>query len=239
MARIKFSSIGITNIVGKAGGSVYSTNKGGAYFKNFVKPSNPKTSAQQSVRAIFGAIASSWRLLTDPQRKGWEEASKEFPYKDVFGDTKQLSGAGLHQKLNGNLASANLSLLNDAPAVEGVSSIIGEAQNSYSVQDDKWLFKLDLNAIMPVAGAYVIEATAKVSNGISNFSGRYRSIYTGALSASADEIVPVSGDLTEAYSNMFGKPVLGANIGVRVRVVNKNGETSPWYYTKMVIVPGQ
>lgn len=235
MARIKFSSIGITNIVGKAGGSVYSTNKGGAYFKNFVKPSNPKTMAQQSVRALFGAIAAAWRLLDDSQRKSWDGASSNFPYKDVFGDSKKLSGAGLHQQLNGNLSAAGLALISDAPPVEGVSSILDAINNEYDLATNDWLLQLPLNAEMPVAGGFIVEATAKVSNGISNYSGRYRSIFTGALTASATQISPTPADLGQAYKAAFGEPTLGANIGVRVRVVNKNGETSPWFYTRMGI----
>lgn len=236
MARIKFSSIGITNIVGKAGGSVYSTNKGGAYFKNFVKPSNPKTMAQQTVRAIFGAIAAGWRLLDDSQRKSWAEASANFPYKDVFGDSKQLSGAGLHQQLNGNLSAAGLDLITDAPPVMGVSSVLDVTANAYSVGDREWDLKLALNAEMPVDGGFIVEATVKVSNGISNYSGRYRSIFTGALATSATAIIVTPGDLGAAYKNAFGEPTLGANIGYRVRVVNKNGETSPWFYSRMGIV---
>lgn len=236
MARIKFSSIGITNIVGKAGGSVYSTNKGGAYFKNFVKPSNPKTQAQQAVRAMFGAIAAAWRLLTDDQRKGWDKASVDFPYKDVFGDNKTLSGAGLHQKLNGNLTAANLPLITDAPQITGTPSVLDISQNSYSVATDAYTLKADFNTTMPVAGGYIIEGTAKVSKGISNFSGRYRSIFTGALASGDAGAAPVALDLGAAYISVFGKPVLGANIGIRTRIVNVNGEASPWFYTKMEIV---
>lgn len=236
MARIKFSSIGITNIVGKAGGSVYSTNKGGAYFKNFVKPSNPKTMAQQSVRAIFGAIAAAWRLLTDAQRKGWDKASLDFPYIDVFGDKKHLSGAGLHQKLNGNLSAAGLDMITDAPGIVGVSSVLSTTANTFSIGANTWGLDLELNAPMPIDGGFIVEATSKVSNGISNFSGRYRSIFTGKLSVSDTSITPIPTTLATAYTSQFGVPVLGANIGVRVRVVNENGETSPWFYAKMAIV---
>lgn len=235
MARIKFSSIGITNIVGKAGGSVYSTNKGGAYFKNFVKPSNPKTAAQQNVRAVFGAIAAAWRTLTDAQRKGWQEASTNFPYIDVFGDNKNLSGAGLHQKLNGNLSAANLLLIADAPAVNGVSSILAAPEETYSLSSDTWELDFNLNAKMPIAGAVIVEATSKVSHGISNFSGRYRSIFTSLVAANAETISLTPADIAQAYIDNFGKPVLGANIGYRARVVNENGETSPWFYSKMIV----
>lgn len=236
MARIKFSSIGITNIVGKAGGSVYSTNKGGAYFKNFVKPSNPKTIAQQSVRALFGAIAAAWRLLTDAQRKGWDKASLDFPYIDVFGDTKHLSGAGLHQKLNGNLSAAGLDMIANAPGVVGVSSVLDATTNAFSIAASTWGFELALNAAMPIDGGFIVEATSKVSNGISNYSGRYRSIFTGKISVADNKIEPVAATLGAAYAAAFGAPTLGANIGVRVRVVNENGETSPWFYTRMGIV---
>src|SRR5690606_20012435 len=114
--------------------------------------------------------------------------------------------------------------------VMGVSSVLDVTDNAYSVATNAWGLKLSLNAEMPIDGGFIVEATAKVSNGISNYSGRYRSIFTGALVATATEIGPTPATLGAAYKAAFGEPTLGANIGFRVRVVNKNGETSPWFY---------
>lgn len=233
MARIKLSSIGITNLVGKAGGSVYSTNKGGAYFKNFVKPSNPRTAAQQLKRSIFGSIASTWRTLTDPQRSNWNQTSNDFPYKDVFGDTKHLSGFGLHQQINSNLMAADLPTTIKPPNVVGVSAIIEETNNAFDIAVPEWVLDFNLTGAMPQAGAIIVEATNQVSKGIANFSGRYRIVYTEAIAAAATTVSLDAVKLAPGYADVFGLPEAKANVGYRVRIVGENGETTGYFYGKM------
>ena len=57
MAKIKFGMM-MTDARGKLGGQVFSKNKGGAYVRTKVTPSNPQTIAQTTRRALFAAIWS-------------------------------------------------------------------------------------------------------------------------------------------------------------------------------------
>src|SRR5690606_17722677 len=111
MALIKMSSIGITNLSGKAGGSVYARNRGGNYIRNFVMPSYTKTFAQMAARSAFGNLSSQWRVLAADLQNAWNQAAPSFPYKNRFGDEKVLSGFGLYQSLNRNLQVIGVSLL--------------------------------------------------------------------------------------------------------------------------------
>jgi hypothetical protein len=56
---------------GKLGGSVYANNKGGAYVRQYVKPTNPATQAQADARNIFRNSGSGWGSLTSINIGGW------------------------------------------------------------------------------------------------------------------------------------------------------------------------
>jgi hypothetical protein len=59
---------------GKLGGAVGATSRGGVqYFRKLVKPGNPRSLAQTTVRLVQTALAAAWKsTLTDLQRSGWE-----------------------------------------------------------------------------------------------------------------------------------------------------------------------
>lgn len=240
MAKIKFSAIAVTDMRGKSGGSVFSKNKGGSYTKNFVVPSNPATVAQQAVRALFGSIASLWRSLTQPQRNGWNSKAPSFPYTDVFGDTKTLSGFGLHQKLNGNLQNSGQSLLSDAPDPVGTSGISDDGDGiEIDLTADTATTTLNFADAQPSAGVLVVEATPALSAGIKNFGTNYRKIFTQAVAADATDSNPTPADMYTAYVDRFGTPEAGANIGFRYKVINDVGETTVYFKASAVdVVPG-
>jgi hypothetical protein len=114
-AKIKFGDV-VTDKRGKQGGTVYSRNKGGAYTRNKVTPSNPNTAAQTAVRSRLAGFSSGWRALTALQRQQWNDAVTNYPYTDVFGDTYFLSGQGLYNALNSSLIAAGASAITEPPA---------------------------------------------------------------------------------------------------------------------------
>lgn len=103
MALIKLSAIGITNLSGKAGGSVFSHNQGGMYAKNFVVPTNPNTLAQQKARGQFGSMATLYSSLDANVKEGWKQSTVNFPYTNRLGDQKTLSAISLFVSLNSTL----------------------------------------------------------------------------------------------------------------------------------------
>ena len=105
----------ISEIRGTIASTTFSKNAAGAIIRNRVKPINRNSNAQNAVRQSFASISSLWRGLTQPQRNSWIEATPDFPYQDSLGQTKQLTGAQLHQKLNLNLLSIGESPITTAP----------------------------------------------------------------------------------------------------------------------------
>ena len=64
MAKIKLSAIGITNISGKSGGSVFAHNKNGNYVRRLGIATQPQTAKQTLVRGVFGLFSRMWSDLT-------------------------------------------------------------------------------------------------------------------------------------------------------------------------------
>ncbi len=102
MAKIKLSAIGITALSGTAGGSTFAFNRGGKYVRNWAKPSNPQTAAQQTMRSIFGFVSQLWGTLTPEQVGQWNEAAVEQQRVDVFGDEHTMNGFTYFKAVNQN-----------------------------------------------------------------------------------------------------------------------------------------
>ena len=214
MALIKLGAF-ITELSGKIGGTIFSKNKGGAYAKNRVVPSNPQTSFQNTIRAFFSIIAKRWKTLTQVERDSWSSAAQTVTRTNRFGDTIKLSGSQLYQERNLNLYNARVPFI-DSPVV-GVLSL-----NNFISIFSQSVASLSLNTgVQPVGATMVWYATASVSPGIKNIGNLYRRIgKTTSLDAS-----PV--DLTSLYNAKFGPAIVGQRVGFRCVVIeNATGLSS-------------
>ena len=102
MAKILTTAI-VADIRNKLNGSVFSKNRYGSYVRTKVTPVNPQTVSQQNVRNQLATNSQAWRGLTESQRQGWISGAANFPFTDIFGNSKILSGQALYVKLNNNL----------------------------------------------------------------------------------------------------------------------------------------
>ena len=229
MALIKLSSIGITNLSGKAGGSVFAHNKGGKYVRNFAVPSNPSTPKQQEVRGSFGGFAGAWRGLTQSQRDQWNSIAPDYPQVDRFGDAKSISGFNLFISLNQNLRNGDQSPIFAPLAPTGTAAPLGLAIQAVGLDtttdtlDFGVLFTFD-NMGAVVNDSIILEATAPVSAGVNNVKNKYRVIQVEEATTS-----PMSIRIEDAYIAAFGMPPIGGKIGVRAKFLNNDtGETSSY-----------
>ena len=113
MAKIKLSAIGITNISGKSGGSVFAHNKNGNYVRRLGIATQPQTAKQTLARSIFGVISRMWGGLTQAQREAWKTWGAENPKTDQFGDSRPLTGRQAFISANSNLKSVGLAQISD------------------------------------------------------------------------------------------------------------------------------
>lgn len=191
--KIKFGAI-VTDGRNKIGGHVASKNKGGNYLKTKSTPTNPQTAAQSAVRSAFGALAQSWRGLTAAQRASWNSGASNFPYTDIFGDSKVLSGFGLFMQLNGNLNAVGATLLTTCPSPASVDSI-----TSLTFENDGGSFSLaSVPTAVPAGYAGVLLGTAGLSAGRAFAKSENRQIGVVA------ETVGLVTNYQDSYTAVFG-----------------------------------
>lgn len=248
LALIKLSAIAVTAISGKAGGTVFSRNRGGAYAKNFVMPVNTFTDLRQQVRAIFGAISSAWRGLNDEQRNSWFEQAPNYPVTNPLGDEITLSPNALHQSLNTNLMTAGQSMITTALPPGSINAVVSTSdQLLINATLGELSFTLNLlGTNLDYGTVYVVEATPGYSSSIKNVENQYRVLLnTSSPNASAptgnqldeENFGTDSGTVYDAYVARFGVPTDGNRVSLRIWGVSPvTGQvTSKWVMSTIVV----
>lgn len=224
MAKIKFGMM-MTDARGKLGGQVFSKNKAGAYIRTKVTPTNPQTSFQSSVRALFAGISAQWSGLTESVRAGWNNAVQDWASTDVFGDLKSPTGKALFQQLNNQAQSAGLPAVTSVPAK---TEMPDEVTSAVDVVIGTTIITLtDANT---AAGTnIVLFATGQLSAGTSFVKNKLRQIY--AVSSDAY----VATDAYSAYVARFGAPTAGANVHFGIKYVAPTGQATPLQQIKSTV----
>jgi hypothetical protein len=229
MAKIKTTAI-VADIRGKLNGSVFSKNRGGAFVRTKVTPSNPQTTFQAGVRAVLGSLAQGWRSLTEAQRNAWNAAVSNYTGTDIFGDIKTPSGINLYTKLNTNLAVIGVPYISSPPLPQGTATL-----TTLSATADISDSKLEVNAgsgSVPSNNRLVIKATAPQSPGKNFLKGKHRVVRV------VQSGNPLTTNIWSEYIARFGAPVAGQKIGIECYFVNTNtGEKSPSLATTVVVQP--
>lgn len=225
MALIKWGMM-VVDGRGKLGGHVLTKSRNGASVRTKVTPTNPQTSYQQSNRAIFGQLSSSWTDLTEAQRLAWNGAVKEFEKTNIFGDLKAPAGRDLYISLNRNIIQGGGTEIKLPPTKEGIKP------NAITLMDfdvPASEIKIDLVTTLDTNEVMLVYFTAPMSPGRYNFSGAYRffsaETTSGAKIAFAD------------YAARFGSLQAGKALGLKIVICNKvTGEVSPPMHERKLIL---
>lgn len=215
MARVKFSAL-VSEMRNKLNGSVFSKNRGGNYLRNKVTPVNPQSVYQTAKRSIFGSISSGFRSLTAPQVNAWNDAAQNFPYTDIFGDSKILSGHQLHQKLNTNLAQVNATLLTNPPTPRTIEAV-GWTLSDFNVAGSTWEIELNFGTGSSF-DSWLIEATPPIPTSVNFVKNKFRS-FSLMNNIGTD---PIAADAFNKYVSRFGAPSPGSRFFARVFAVSRN-----------------
>lgn len=216
MAKIKLGAI-VVDMRGKSNGHVFSKNRGGAYMRTKVTPSNPQTTFQMSIRGIFASISSAWSSLTEANRASWNGLVSSYARTDVFGDLRNPTGKNLFQRLNQNLQISGQPQKTVCPEPSEVPFA-----NLSEVNGDLSALELNILTSGDTTGSkLLVFATPILSSGTSFVKNKLRliTVLNGGNAA--------AGQVWPDYVAKFGIPTVGANIYVGVRVINANGQASP------------
>ncbi len=210
--KVKFGAI-IVDGRGKIGGHVASKNRGGAYLRTKVTPTNPQTSFQNAVRNRLTSFSQGWKSLTQAQRDSWNEAVSNFAKTDIFGDIKQPTGLNLYVKLNSNLASVSVAAISLPPlpgSVEAALTLAPECAAGTPVVSIVYT-----PTPVPADTAFILSATKQVSPGRSFLKNEFRELLVLDAADTSPE------DALAAYNTRFGTLVEGQKIGFKLTPVNK------------------
>ena len=183
-----------------------------SYFRTKVTPVNPQTDAQQTVRNRLASNSQAWRGLTEAQRQSWIDGAANFPFTDIFGNTKTLSGQALFVKLNNNIALVAGTPLTTCPSPVSIPAI---DQITLTAAAGTPAVSLSYN-IPDAAGdtKMIVFATPNVTPGKSFVKNLFR--YNNQVED--DTASPLV--LTTSWQAAFGAPVEGDKIFVRAFLIN-------------------
>jgi len=220
--KAKFGAI-IVDGSGKIGGHVVSKNRGGAYIRTKVTPTNPNTVAQQNVRAMLSGLSTAWAGLTEAQRSSWNGAVADYASTNVFGDLKNPSGFNLFVKLNTNLQNGGFSAVDTVPAKETVPY----SEIATAIYD---ISSAEFNVTFPDSNydgvVLYVQATPAVSAGKTNVNSLFRTI--GVFTGVAGSI-----DVYGQYVAKFGALAVGANASLRLAPIVASGQKGVYQTIKI------
>lgn len=210
MAKIKFSAL-VSDMRNKLNGSVMSKNRYGSYVRNKVTPVNPQTSFQQVARQQLASLSSQYRGITVAQRNSWINGAANFPFTDIFGDVRHLSGQTLFVKLNTNLLNAGSPVITAAPLPVGIPELVIEDVQATQAAGVLVSLEIALSALVVPAGfALAVYATPPTPASIQFVKNRYRLIGTAPVAAGVADVLTL-------YSDRFGTAA-NADEQIHVRV---------------------
>jgi hypothetical protein len=211
MAKILTTAI-VADIRNKLNGSVFSKNRYGSYVRTKVTPVNPQTTAQQNARNILATNSQAWRDLSEADRQGWISAAANFPFTDIFGNSKTLSGSALFVKLNNNLAAAGQALISGAPGPIAIPALTLGAFTAVSATGVVSLAFADTP--VPADFTLVIQTTGNVTPGKSFVKNLFRFVANKAAAAASPAVI------TSEFDAVHGAPVENQKIFARAFLVS-------------------
>lgn len=222
MAKIKLSAIGITNISGKSGGSVFAHNKNGNYVRRLGIATQPQTAKQTLTRSIFGVISRMWGGLSQAQREAWKTWGAENPKTDQFGDSRPLTGRQAFISANSNLQTVGGTQLTSPSFVRAIFPKIVEfgGELSWSVTNTVETADIVADLVAGSSGVNFVLSVAVVSSGadFGTAKNKYVQIAVGASDT-------LSGLDIASELNALGV-TKNNNVYLKVEFIASNGQKS-------------
>jgi hypothetical protein len=161
---------------GKLAGTIFSSNRGGAYTREKVTPTNPQSERQQAARARLAQLAQAYSYtLTQVQRESWIHLANTQTYKNVFGDSKHLTAMAMFVKVNALLLEVGLPYLATAPNNLAVVPMLVSVTTIPTTATRSW--SLELTPALTATERVMAYSTAGVRPSIQFVKNLYRFAY--------------------------------------------------------------
>lgn len=213
-----FSGVGIVDGRGKLNGTVMSANRFGSFARTKKTPVNRNTSYQTAVRATFSSLSTGWgSLLTEAQRGAWRAFAKDHPFSNIFGQSRNLTGANMYVSLNAGLANAGMTLITVPPA-DVTTGQLGAIALTATVAAGGTLSVTTAETSVPGTAQILVYATKLESNGKTFVKSALA--YIGVFASGASPY-----NIKAAWIAKYGAfpTVAGHKIFVALRIITLEG----------------
>jgi hypothetical protein len=202
---------------GKRGLNVSQNSAFGQVSRTLAIPSNPRSSAQMSVRANLSQVAARWRSLQEAQRVAWVAAAKEAKSNTRLGQNGPLSGFLFFTKINCTLAQFGQQQVDAPPAQPQFPTL---APQSLAITNTAGAIALKLTCPTSPGENTIVRASAPISQGRQTCSD-FRVLGT------CPAPVQGSANITSLYTARYGVPPVGKKVYVQVNQFVDGWESLP------------
>lgn len=212
MAKVKLSAI-ISDIRGKLQNVVFTGSRSGLNIRTRVKPSNPNTSFQSVVRALFAIATAAFRELSEVNIALWNSVAGQGNKNNVFGDSYRTTGHKLYVAQNvtnglfGDGTEITTPVTPDVPTSVGISAI--------NFDSDPETATVTLGNNVPADTVLVVTASPQLSAGVSNATGKLAVIKTFPAATHSGDL-----DIATEYVAHFGSLVKDKKVFVQCYLTN-------------------
>ena len=201
---------------GSQGMTTASRNRFGQYNRQRAMPTQPRTGAQQAVRANLTAVSKAWAGLTDAQRMAWDTYGTAHTHTDSLGQAVSLTGHQSYVGVNGLNLAAGAGIQTAPP--DGSPT---EAPTLTASAITAAGLSITVDAAVPATARIVAFASPPMSPGRS-FNGDFRKINAVVGSAAPAQVV-ITAALLGAK---FGSLITGQKFFFQVKIVDGGNVSS-------------
>jgi hypothetical protein len=192
---------------GKVGTTVNMATRYGQIQRQYVKPKDPKTEAQMTIRSNLARVSARWRVLTEEQRGAWMLAAEDVHSRPRLGKSARLTGCQLFIKINCARTAIRLDQFDVPPKVpEFGSNPVGEL----TISNTRGAIALKLSVLSTPAEHTIVYGAAPCS------AGKYFVRHFNILGFLPEPVGGVSG-ITDIYVARYGVPKAGTRVCIRTQ----------------------
>jgi hypothetical protein len=227
---MKYLSALISQGSASIGGATFSKNRGGNYIRKRVAPVQPRSSAQQAIRATLAALSGQWKSLGASVIAAWTALASTITLKDSLGNSYIPTGNQLFVGLNATLTVCAEPVITAAPAGMPAFPDMLPIAATATAGTPTLAITTSL-ATAPTGYVFLVRATPQGSAGKAFFgTSAYRIIGKYAASTFA------SINALAFYNARFGALVAGTKLSVRVTLVQITSGFESMYAEATVVV---
>lgn len=211
---------------GSQADTVASRNRFGQYNRTRAMPTQPRTTAQVTVRGYMSDASQAWRDLTDEERASWNAFAAERALLDSLGQTIFLTGHQTFVSLWIALSNGGLATPPDVPS----ETPPPPPGTSLSELSDNPTIEISVDDTLSADLVLLVFASPQASAG-RTFNGDYR--FIASFTSKTLGVV----QLASAYVAKFGALIGGRKIFFRTQLITiAGGLGQPTDFTGVVEV---